>query len=54
VTTSRSHVHTVVTEHGVAELYGKTIAQRAEALIGVADPSFRDELARQASSLRYR
>ena len=53
VTTSRSHVHTVVTEHGVAELYGKSIAQRAEALIGVADPSFRDELARQALLLRY-
>lgn len=53
VTTSRNHVHTVVTEHGVAELHGRTIAQRAKALISVAAPAFRDELLREAKTLRY-
>lgn len=53
VTTSRNHVHTVVTEHGVAELYGRTIAQRAEALISVAAPAFQDELLKEARRLKY-
>jgi acetyl-CoA hydrolase len=53
VTTSRNHVHYVVTEHGVAQLYGKTIAQRAEALIAVAAPEFRDELIQTARELKY-
>jgi acetyl-CoA hydrolase len=38
VTTTRNHVHYVVTEFGVASLYGKTIRQRARALIEVAHP----------------
>ena len=37
-----------VTEHGVAELYGATAEQRAERLIAVAHPEFRDELCRRA------
>jgi acetyl-CoA hydrolase len=53
VTTSRNHVHYMVTEHGVADLYGKTIKQRAEALISIAAPEFRDELRRQAKELKY-
>ena len=53
VTTTRNHVHYVVTEHGVAELYGKTISQRAQALIKIAAPEFRDELCRQARLLNY-
>jgi acetyl-CoA hydrolase len=53
VVTSRNHVRYVVTEHGVADLYGKTIRQRAQALIGVADPQFRDELGKQARELHY-
>jgi 4-hydroxybutyrate CoA-transferase len=53
VTTSRNDVHYVVTEHGVAELHGKTIRQRAQALLGIAAPEFRDELMRQAADLRY-
>ncbi len=53
VTTSRNHVHYVVTEFGVADLYGKTLAQRAEALIAVAAPEFRAELTQQAQVLRY-
>jgi 4-hydroxybutyrate CoA-transferase len=53
VTTSRNHVRFVVTEHGVADLYGKTVRQRARALITVADPRFRDDLERTARELRY-
>ncbi len=53
VVTSRYHVHYVVTEHGVADLYGKTIRQRARALINVAAPQFRDELTRAAKELNY-
>jgi acyl-CoA hydrolase len=44
VVTSRGDVHYVITEHGVAYLHGKTLRQRAEALIQVADPKFREEL----------
>ena len=44
VVTSRGDVHYVVTEHGVAYLHGKTLRQRVEALIAVADPKFRTEL----------
>lgn len=46
VVTSRGDVHYVITEHGVAYLHGKTLRQRAEALIQIADPKFRDELER--------
>jgi 4-hydroxybutyrate CoA-transferase len=53
VVTSRYHVHYVVTEHGIAHLYGKTIRQRARALIGVAAPRFRDELTHAAKELNY-
>jgi len=44
VVTSRGDVHYVVTEHGVAYLHGKTLCQRAEALIQVAHPKFQAEL----------
>jgi len=53
VVTSRNHVRFVVTEHGIADLYGKTIRQRAQALINVAHPQFREELTRQAKELHY-
>ena len=49
VTTARSDAGLVVTEHGVADLRGRTLRQRAEALVAVADPAFRDELAAAAS-----
>lgn len=52
VTTSRNDVHYVVTEYGIANLKGKTLRQRAEALIEIAHPDFRAEL-RQAFSERY-
>lgn len=44
ITTPRHQVHTVVTEHGVAELLGKTVHQRGEALAAIAAPEFRDGL----------
>lgn len=44
VVTTRNHVHYVVTEYGVADLYGKTIRQRVRALANIAAPQFRDEL----------
>lgn len=44
VTTSRNDVDYIVTEHGIAALRGKTVRQRAEALIGIADPGFRESL----------
>jgi 4-hydroxybutyrate CoA-transferase len=44
VVTTRAHARTIVTEHGVAELFGRSIRERAKALIAIADPDFRDEL----------
>jgi acyl-CoA hydrolase len=44
VVTTRAHVRTVVTEFGVAELFGRSVHERAEELIGIAHPDFRDEL----------
>ncbi len=44
VVTTRAHVRTVVTEYGVAELFGKSLHERAQALIAIAHPDFRDEL----------
>ncbi len=44
ITTPRHQVDVVVTEHGAAELQGKTIHQRGEALAAIAHPDFRDEL----------
>ena len=51
VVTSRAHVRTVVTEYGVAELFGRSVRERSAALIGIAHPDFRDELAREARRL---
>jgi 4-hydroxybutyrate CoA-transferase len=48
VVTTRAHVRTVVTEWGVAELFGKSLRERAEALIAIAHPSFRDALSTAA------
>jgi 4-hydroxybutyrate CoA-transferase len=53
VVTTRNHVHFVVTEHGVADLYGKTISQRVRALIQIAAPEFRGDLERQAREFNY-
>lgn len=53
VVTSRNHVRFVVTEFGVADLYGKTIQQRATALIGIAHPDYREALEKEAKELNY-
>jgi acyl-CoA hydrolase len=52
VTTSRAHVHYVVTEHGVAALHGRDIAERARSLIAIAAPEFRAPLEAAARALR--
>jgi 4-hydroxybutyrate CoA-transferase len=44
VVTTRAHVRTIVTEWGVAELYGQSLRERAKRLIAIAHPDFRDEL----------
>ncbi len=48
VVTTRAHVRTVVTEWGVAELWGLTLRERAKALIAIAHPDHRDRLAYEA------
>ena len=53
VVTTRAHVRTVVTEWGAAELYGKSIAERARALIDIAHPDFRADLDAQARGTHY-
>jgi len=51
VVTTRAHVHYVVTEYGIADLYGKNIAQRAKTIIQIAHPNHREELERQSYDL---
>ena len=53
VVTSRAHVRTVVTEYGVAELFGRSVRERSAALIGIAHPDFRADLAREARRLYH-
>ena len=53
VVTTRAHVKTVVTEWGVAELYGRSIAERARALIDIAHPDFREDLEAHARETHY-
>ncbi|MFN8377196.1 MAG: acetyl-CoA hydrolase/transferase C-terminal domain-containing protein [Anaerolineae bacterium] len=53
VVTTRNDVHYVVTEFGVADLYGRTIAQRVRALMDIAHPRFREDIERQAREWHY-
>ena len=53
VVTTRNHVRYIVTEYGIADLYGKTIRDRATQLIKIAHPDFRDTLRKQAHELHY-
>ncbi|WP_336824632.1 acetyl-CoA hydrolase/transferase C-terminal domain-containing protein [Sporosarcina sp. USHLN248] len=48
VTTSKNDVDNVVTEYGIARLHGKSVSERAKALIGIAHPKFREELKHEA------
>lgn len=53
LTTFKNIVDRVVTEYGVAELRGSSIRERTRKLIGIAHPTFRDELERQAQVIDY-
>ncbi|MCX7744828.1 MAG: 4-hydroxybutyrate CoA-transferase [Flavobacteriales bacterium] len=53
ITTTRAHIHYVITEYGVAYLYGKNLRQRAKALIEIAHPMHREWLEKEAMS-RFR
>jgi acetyl-CoA hydrolase len=53
VVTSRGDVHYVVTEYGVAQLFGKTLKERARELIRISHPNFRDELTKYAKETRH-
>ena len=46
--TTRADVHYVITEYGVAHIFGKNLRERAEALIAIADPAFQADLETQA------
>lgn len=52
VVTTRGHVHWVVTEYGAVDLWGKSLRERAEALISIAHPDFRGELRARAMERR--
>ncbi len=51
ITTSRNDVDAVVTEYGIAQLRGKTVRERAQSLIAIAHPDFREELREQYCAL---
>ena len=51
VVTTRAHARTIVTEYGVAELFGRSLRERAAALIGIAHPDHRDGLKAEAHEL---
>jgi acetyl-CoA hydrolase len=53
VVTTRNHVHHIVTEFGMVDLYGKSVRQRAQLLISIAHPDFRADLTREASKLHF-
>ncbi len=53
VTTSRNDVDYIVTDFGIAALKGKTVKERMKALINIADPAFKDELAKKAYEIYH-
>ena len=53
VSISRNDIDTVITEYGIAELSGASVAERVERLVRIADPRFRDELLASARSVGY-
>jgi acyl-CoA hydrolase len=53
VVTTRGHVHWVVTEYGAVNLFGKSLRQRAEALIGIAHPDARASLRGEFAERRH-
>jgi len=53
VTTTRADVHYIITEYGIANLYGKSIRERVRSLIEIAHPDFREELEKYAYEVKY-
>jgi acyl-CoA hydrolase len=53
VSISRNDVDTIVTEHGVAQLKGKTVPERIKQMIQIAHPQFRESLLQEARQLSY-
>jgi acetyl-CoA hydrolase len=53
VVTTRGDVQYIITEYGIADLYGKTLRERVKALINIAHPKFRDDLERQAREFKW-
>jgi len=51
VVTTRAHAHYIITEYGVAKLFGKSLRERAKELIKIAHPKFRDDLEKQARDI---
>ncbi|MGA1250311.1 MAG: acetyl-CoA hydrolase/transferase family protein, partial [Candidatus Kapaibacteriota bacterium] len=51
VVTTRAHAHFIVSEYGIADVYGKNIKQRCKALIDIAHPKHREQLERESFSL---
>ncbi|HKK92972.1 MAG TPA: acetyl-CoA hydrolase/transferase C-terminal domain-containing protein [Longimicrobiales bacterium] len=52
VVTTRGHVHWVVTEYGAVNIHGRNLRERADALISIAHPDFREELRRSVRETR--
>jgi acyl-CoA hydrolase len=52
VVTTRGHVHWIVTEYGAVDLHGKTLRERAEALLSISHPDFRADLRRSVNKTR--
>ena len=46
VVTTRSHVQYIVTEYGIADLYGKNLKQRVKSLVSIAHPDHREKVER--------
>lgn len=53
VTTSKNDIDTIVTEYGVAKMFGKPISERAKQLISIAHPKFREELTFEAKQMGF-
>lgn len=53
VVTTRADVQTIITEYGIADLYGKTLRERTKLLINIAHPNFRDELEQKAREFKW-
>ena len=51
--TTRGHVHWVVTEYGAVNLFGRSLRERAELLIGIAHPDVRGDLRRAFAEIRH-